>query len=308
MAGLAERLALLGERHVRALSWFIVHAGTVQPWPERFDDGTFLATRAKGIYKPAWSKYALSVRQALGGRYPDQEPTAGPDGSWTYRYFQENVDPGSRDTEFTNVAMLACRDDGVPVGVMRQVSGKPNVRYEVLGVALVSAWEHGYFVLDGFPRAEGDTALIEKQAGVAVAQGAFDPTSVLDARERVTADIVRRRGQVAFRKKLLAAYDGRCAITDCDAEPALEAAHIVPYLGPMTNDPTNGLLLRADVHTLFDLGLVAVETASMSVAVSPSIKGTTYGSLHGRSLRVPQDPGFTPSAKALEQHRQGLRP
>ena len=48
------------------------------------------------------------------------------------------------------------------------------------------------------------------------------------------------------------AYGGRCAITGYDVEEALQAAHIVPYLGPQSNTVNNGLLLRADVHNLFD--------------------------------------------------------
>ncbi|WP_169719739.1 HNH endonuclease, partial [Novosphingobium acidiphilum] len=54
------------------------------------------------------------------------------------------------------------------------------------------------------------------------------------------------------------AYDGKCAVTSCAIEPLLEAAHIHPYLGPKTNHVTNGMLLRADIHTLFDLGLLAI--------------------------------------------------
>ncbi len=49
---------------------------------------------------------------------------------------------------------------------------------------------------------------------------------------------------------LLKAYSGRCAVTGCDAEPALEAAHLRPYKGPESNTAANGLLLRSDIHTL----------------------------------------------------------
>jgi HNH endonuclease len=62
-----------------------------------------------------------------------------------------------------------------------------------------------------------------------------------------------------FRKKLIAAYRGRCAVTDCDAYDALEAAHILPYRGPAFDHVTNGLLRRADIHTLFDLNLIGIE-------------------------------------------------
>ena len=81
----------------------------------------------------------------------------------------------------------------------------------------------------------------------------FDVENIEDARKIVTVSIVQRQGQSKFRQELLAAYNSRCAITGCDIEPALEAAHIIPYKGTETNCPQNGLLLRADIHTLFDL-------------------------------------------------------
>lgn len=55
------------------------------------------------------------------------------------------------------------------------------------------------------------------------------------------------------------AYERRCAVTGCTVEAVLEAAHISPYRGDHTNDVTNGLLLRADIHTMFDCGLIKVD-------------------------------------------------
>jgi hypothetical protein len=134
--------------------------------------------------------------------------------------------------------------------------------------------------------------------------GVFDPESVADARERMLASIVRRRGQPAFRQHLLAAYKSQCAITGCAAEAVLEAAHIVPYRGPETNHVGNGLLLRTDLHTLFDLKLVAVNVATMTLLVSPSLEGTCYEEYRGRPIRVPDDPKSWPSRAALEQHQR----
>jgi predicted restriction endonuclease len=95
----------------------------------------------------------------------------------------------------------------------------------------------------------------------------FNPADLEDARERVAGEISKRRGQPAFRRKLLKIYGNRCAITGCNAVEVLEACHIVPYLGPKTNHPSNGLVLRADLHTLFDLGLVTIDPQNMSVRV-----------------------------------------
>lgn len=140
-------LSTLPERHRRALHWFAARAGQEIRWPQPLAGGTFLACRPKGIYKPAWSKYALSVRESLNRGYPDEEPIVERDGSWTYRYFQENLSSDARDREFTNVGLLACIEDLVPVGVFRQVMAKPNARYRVLGVAIVHDWRDGFFEL-----------------------------------------------------------------------------------------------------------------------------------------------------------------
>lgn len=151
MESLQELLAQLPARHRAALQWFIENSGTQQPWPDPLPDGTHLATKAKGIYKPEWSKYALSVRQALHGPYPDRDLKFRSDGTWSFSYFQENRSPSDRDAAYTNRGLLACKRDKVPVGVMIQTSSKPNVRYQILGVALVAKWEDdGYFLLEGF--------------------------------------------------------------------------------------------------------------------------------------------------------------
>lgn len=234
------------------------------------------------------------------------------DGTWSYLYFQETEDLEARDAAYTNRGLIACSRDGVPVGVMRQISRSPEIRYRVLGLALVAGWDGGYFMLEGFSRegvshGRGPAAEIEaltmEQENVETSAGTFNPTGIMDARERIVASIVRRRGQPEFRSRLLDAWGGRCAITGCDASEALEAVHIVPYRGPETNHLSNGLLLRADIHTLFDLGLITVDTVTMTVLIAPDLAGTSYSELAGRRLLLPQDEGFLPSKEALDRHR-----
>lgn len=151
MESVNDLLRRLSLRHRAALRWFLEHQGTEQPWPDPLllDEGaTLLSSKAKGIYKPMWLPYALSVRESLGEYYPDREPKVRPDGTWQYLYFQENPDPRARDSEYTNRGMMACLRDRVPVGVMRQTRPKPNPRYKILGLALVTDWKDGYFLLD----------------------------------------------------------------------------------------------------------------------------------------------------------------
>ncbi len=297
-----------------ALEWFQRHAGTVQPWPDSIatpDGPALLTARAKGIYKPKWSPYALSARQVLNSRYDEMGPYSREDGTWSYGYFQENDDPEARDSEFTNRGLMLCWRDAVPIGVMHQTSPKPAVRYQILGLALVVGWDGGYFFFEGFgPNAlahPGGTnteieLLAAEQQRLAAESRSFEPTGIIDSRQRVLAQIVRRRGQQEFRERLLDAYGRRCAITGCDAVAALEAAHIVPYRGDETNSVQNGLLLRADIHTLFDLGLIGVQPETITVVISETLKGTVYRDLGGIILRRPERLKDCPSASALRQH------
>ena len=107
--------------------------------------------------------------------------------------------------------------------------------------------------------------------------------------------------QPEFRNKLVAAYNGRCAVTGCDTVSALEAAHITPYLGPESNHVTNGLLLRADIHTLLDLDLIGIDPESLRVMVAKQLRETCYKELDGQELTVPDDVALAPSKEALQK-------
>lgn len=137
---------------------------------------------------------------------------------------------------------------------------------------------------------------------LAEAEGYFDPKDIKDARERINASIVRRQGQSLFRQRLLKAYNSRCVITDCDAEAALEAAHIIPYKGTDTNHPSNGLLLRADIHTLYDLHLLSIDPETKTVLVAPNLANSCYEKLVGKSIKPPKELTSEPNTEALEQH------
>lgn len=131
----------------------------------------------------------------------------------------------------------------------------------------------------------------------------FRPTPENDSRRRVVREIVARQGQARFRFDLLKLYSGRCAITGCSVRPLLEAAHVTPYLGEYTNSLKNGVLLRADIHSLWDLGLIAAHPDTRSVWVCPTVADIdpVYKALCGDTLREPVDPASRPSSEALKQ-------
>lgn len=145
--------------------------------------------------------------------------------------------------------------------------------------------------------------MLQTEVKNAEAAGAFSPLSEIDGRKRVLATIVRRQGQQEFRSALLEAYGGRCAMTDCDVVDALEAAHICSYSGRSSNAVSNGLLLRADVHTLFDLYLLAVSPDSLRIAVAPALRNSAYADLDGRELMRTVSTELSPSVDCLALHR-----
>jgi putative restriction endonuclease len=107
-------------------------------------------------------------------------------------------------------------------------------------------------------------------------------------REAILSKI--RLGQGAFRIMVTEAYEGRCAVTGEHTLPVLEAAHIKPFSADGPNMVSNGLLLRSDLHKLFDAGYVTI-TPEYRFEVSTRLKeeynnGKIYNEMNGRRLLV----------------------
>lgn len=311
MSELDERLVRLDPRHQEALAWFHRFRGSTVPWSDiqgHADVGPRLVNQAKGIYKPAYTDYALSVRTLQDGPYPDKEVEYRMDGTWVCQYFQENPDPLMRDREATNRGLIKCMEDNVPIGFLIKRKPKPGVEYEVLGLGYVVEWSAGYFTIeglrdDGTAHRDVDASRSRAKHGVSLVLTDYDAADETDRRERTIAAIAVRRGQAAFRASLLHAYNARCCVTGCDLADALEAAHISPYRGQQSNHLQNGLLLRSDIHTLFDLGLIAL-SADRRVVIAPQLSASeSYRHLEGRSITLPSDPGAAPSVDALLRHK-----
>lgn len=117
-----------------------------------------------------------------------------------------------------------------------------------------------------------------------------------------------RRGQGEFRLLITDIYKRRCAVTLERTLPALEAAHIRPYSDGGNHKPQNGLLLRRDIHRLFDTGYVTI-TPDLDFEVSPRIReefenGRDYYSLHGKRIATPHSPDLRPDPIALTWHNE----
>lgn len=116
----------------------------------------------------------------------------------------------------------------------------------------------------------------------------------------------RRLGQGAFRVLITDNYQRRCAVTQEKALPVLEAAHILPVGEGGLHQPENGVLLRSDVHRLYDAGYVTV-TPDYRFRVSSRLKtdfdnGEPYYPFDGREIWLPKKENLRPNRQLLERH------
>ncbi|MBL8908650.1 MAG: HNH endonuclease [Rhizobiales bacterium] len=118
--------------------------------------------------------------------------------------------------------------------------------------------------------------------------------------------ITPRLGQRAFRIAVTESYGRQCCVTDGKVLPALDAAHIKPYSDGGLHAKPNGILLRRDIHSIFDAGFVTVDPEYRFV-VSRKVKevfnnGEEYRRLHGKRIRLPGEQNDWPDRDLLRWH------
>jgi hypothetical protein len=150
----------------------------------------------------------------------------------------------------------------------------------------------------------GDTCLV---------RGVPSEGAIGDEFDAITPDVIdeiqyraikTRRGQAAFRAALLAAYNRRCAVTGCKIVELLEAAHITPHSEDGGYSTQNGLLLRADIHTLYDLNLLSIDDR-LVVHLAPEIDFSQYTLYNKKLLSFNAElPSDAPSPSLLSARHQ----
>lgn len=120
--------------------------------------------------------------------------------------------------------------------------------------------------------------------------------------------VTPRLGQGAFRVAVTEAYGRQCAITNGKVLPALDAAHIKPYGEGGLHLKSNGILLRKDIHSVFDAGYVTIKD-DFTFSVSTKVKevfnnGEEYFRLHGTLLRRPESKADWPDTEFLRWHNK----
>lgn len=107
-----------------------------------------------------------------------------------------------------------------------------------------------------------------------------------------------RLDQARFRGVMLQEFDGKCALSGCDEQVVLEACHVIPFAEEGVDEAQNGLLLRADLHRLFDDLLISVNPTTRSWVFAERARAH-YADLHGRTMSRDV---FDERAKALREH------
>lgn len=117
-------------------------------------------------------------------------------------------------------------------------------------------------------------------------------------KEKKMQSMTERVGQGQFHSDVSTAYNHRCCITGESTPELLQAAHIQDYINKESNHIQNGLLLRIDIHKLFDSGLLYIDQ-NYHVHVSPLVKSQEYRNLDNHPISLPNNPSEYPSKAAL---------
>lgn len=162
----------------------------------------------------------------------------------------------------------------------------------------------------GYDLTAGDGQRIWEECRARSSRGLEGPSRVADEGERYGAAVLvrPRLGQGTFRIAVTEAYGRACAVTTEHSLPVLEAAHIKPFASEGPHDVRNGLLLRSDLHRLFDRGYVTV-TPRGHFEVSSKLRedfdnGRTYYALHGQKIQLPIRRADQPDPRLLAWHNE----
>ncbi|RUX50461.1 HNH endonuclease [Mesorhizobium sp. M4A.F.Ca.ET.050.02.1.1] len=177
-----------------------------------------------------------------------------------------------------------------------------------LWLPIPPSWKPNIVVGRGFDTEEVEGRALWNPVLSRAESSIFTADSEQPARYGTPTLVKPRLGQGAFRIIVTDAYERRCAVTGERTLPILDAAHIRSYADGGMHEASNGVLLRTDVHKLFDLGYVTIDEKRQFV-VSRRLKedfdnGRHYYDLHGSTLRDPRGPTALPSPAALQWHRE----
>src|SRR5262249_8772385 len=297
----------------RVQATFIKHTANFLPGIERFHN---LIT---GIYKPAWSEYALSIMMKLTSPYIHKdEVIILEDGRWLMTYSPRAGGLVLSD----NRALVKCMEAQIPLGVFKQLTNKTNryhgSTYHILGLGLITNYDANadVFVIESADRSalEQVTDVIsdeESRYEVQLYAQLTNEFRPFVAEESVSYFVSSQKRDRAFRKIVVREYGFTCAV--CEMKFRLgdlveaTAAHIVPKRQRGTDDPRNGLALCHTHHWAFDAGIFSLNDG-YEVVLSPVVERAEQRNsglleLSGKLILLPDNDGVRPHPVALAWHR-----
>ena len=169
-------------------------------------------------------------------------------------------------------------------------------------------WPRNVVSFKTYATDEPDGMLLWDKAFDAIGAPAFPGFAEPVARYGEPTLVRPRLGQGAFLILVTDKYHRMCAVTRERTLPALDAAHIRPFSDGGEHEASNGVLLRRDIHSLFDAGYVTI-TPNLNFEVSHRDSedfenGRQYYELHGRAVALPEDPQSVPDRAALTWHNE----
>jgi hypothetical protein len=268
-----------------------------------------------GIYKPAWSDYALSIILRTTSPYEDKDEVIFlDDGRWLMTYSPRVGGLQIAD----NRALVKCMDDRVPLGVFRQLTDQTDRKYGstylVLGLGLVTGFDANadVFIVESADRLaletitnaiNDETTRYEVQLYAQI-MNSFQP---FVKEESITYTTSMPKRDKAFREVVVREYEYACAVCEMkfhwDTLTEATAAHIIPKHKNGTDDPRNGLSLCRTHHWAFDAG---VFTLSDDYDILLSVKIQEADSHNFSLLEMEGKPILLPSNEILQPHPDAI--
>jgi len=206
---------------------------------------------------------------------------------------------------FEDFVKLLAAGSGYPSASVRCKPNRPGISSDAGGIVIKKLdWEPLRLKLieDGFGSLVGETPSIAATPAMGETISTISPQEVVeppmapyvvdpsrnDERKRVLREQTTRPGQQRFRQSIIDLHgEAVCGISGCRVVEVVQAAHIMPYLGDEDNHVANGLLLRADLHILFDRDLLGIDPITLKVHLAPTVqRDPGYAGLHGITLAL----------------------
>ncbi|HVT74775.1 MAG TPA: HNH endonuclease [Lacunisphaera sp.] len=271
---------------------------------------------AGGIFKPAWSNYALSIASMLKSPYHDRLHH-NPDGTWWIQYSPRK---GGMEMEL-NVSLLRCRADRQPVLVLHQVSDKTSrsgARHRFLGLGIVEDFDAAkdLFRIREMEWDEVSTFLDIRLSGKLIAaalrQQSLEKWTPFVEEEKTVYQVSQQKRDDAFSEIVLDNYGFSCAVTGqrfySSHHTEAHGAHIISKKKRGTDDPRNGVALSQSVHWAFDRGIFTISD-QYEVVINPKARRANVANfqlmeLDRKPILLPKDEHYHPHLEALAWHKK----